>query len=82
MTALTNAERQRAFRERHLGVGGEKVRVELILERDAAAQLRRLARHRGLSVAEVVEQLAGRTERRVLAGLSPARERRYLKGEQ
>jgi len=43
---------------------------------DAAdAQLRRLARHRGLPVTAVVEQLAGRASGR----LAPAEERRYLR---
>jgi hypothetical protein len=80
--AMSSAEKQHAYRERHLGVDGSKVRVELILDAHAAAQLRRLAGHRGLPVTAVVEQLAGRTERRALAGMAPAEERRYLRADE
>jgi len=30
---LTNAEKQRAYRERHLGADGEKARIQLFFER-------------------------------------------------
>lgn len=36
--AMTSAEKQRAYRERHLGVDGGKVQVELVLDAHAAAQ--------------------------------------------
>jgi hypothetical protein len=38
----TNAERQRAYRERHLGVDGEKARIQLFLSASTRAQLERL----------------------------------------
>jgi hypothetical protein len=42
---LTNAEKQARYRERHLGVDGEKVRVGLNLNAGTRAKMGRLARH-------------------------------------
>ncbi len=47
---LTNAEKQRAYRERHLGANGSKTRVQLFLSASTKAQLDRLARHKGYTV--------------------------------
>jgi hypothetical protein len=54
---LTTAERQRAYRERHLGPDGERVRRELIWSAAADAKLRRIARHRGLTIVAMLEEL-------------------------
>lgn len=67
---LTNAEKQRAYRERHLGVHGEKARVQLFLSISARAQLGRLARHKGCTVTALIEELVASAERRVTAKLS------------
>jgi hypothetical protein len=45
----------------------------------ADAQLRWLARHRALPVTAMLEELVGRAERKALAGMAPAEERRYLR---
>jgi hypothetical protein len=37
--ALTNAQKQAQYRQRHLGTDGEKARVQLILDAAARAQL-------------------------------------------
>jgi hypothetical protein len=42
---LTNAEKQARYRERHLGVDGEKVRVGFNLNAGTRAKIIRLARH-------------------------------------
>jgi hypothetical protein len=42
---LTNAEKQARYRERHLGVDGEKVRVGLKLNRGTWAKMGRFDRH-------------------------------------
>jgi hypothetical protein len=42
---LTNAEKQARYRERHLGVDGEKVRVGLKLNGGTWAKMGRLASH-------------------------------------
>ena len=77
--ALNNAERQRAYRERHLGIDGTKVRVGLILDVGAAAGLRRLARHRGTTVTKVIEELTRRSEQAVLNHMTDSKQRKYLR---
>jgi hypothetical protein len=76
--ALTNAEKQQRFRERHLGVDGEKQRVQYFVSVPAKAQLSRLASYRGYTVTQVIEELAAAAERKLLDHLSPAEARAYL----
>ena len=79
MMGMTNAERQRAYRERHLGAGGEKVRREIIWDAAADARLRRLARHRELPVTEALEDLVRRAEQAAVGRMTPTGEKRYLR---
>jgi hypothetical protein len=72
---LTNAEKQARYRERHLGVDGEKARVGLNLNGGTRAKMGRLARHRGYTITTLVEKLVERAERRVTARPPPARSR-------
>ena len=53
---FTNAEKQARYRERHLGVDGEKVRVGLNLNAGTRAKMRRLARHGGYTITALVEE--------------------------
>lgn len=78
--ALTNAEKQARYRERHLGVDGEKARVQLFLNASTKAQLGRLARHRGYSLTMMIEELAARAERRTVASLTPKALKAYYDG--
>jgi hypothetical protein len=66
---LTNAEKQARYRERHLGIDGEKMRVGLNLNVGTGTKIFRLARHRGYTITAFVEELVERTERRVTARL-------------
>ena len=66
---LTNAEKQARYRERHLGVDGEKVRVGLNLNAATRAKMGRLARHRGYTITALVEELVERAERQVTTRL-------------
>jgi hypothetical protein len=68
---LTNAQKQARYRQRHLGVDGEKSRVQLFLSATAKAQLDRLARHKGYTVTALIEELAASAERRTVARLAP-----------
>jgi predicted DNA-binding ribbon-helix-helix protein len=79
--ALTNAEKQARYRERHLGVDGEKARVQLFLSADTKAQLDRLAHRKGCTVTALIEELAASAERRVTARLSGKARRRYYESE-
>ena len=77
---LTNAEKRARYRERHLGVDGEKARVQLFLSAAARAQLDRLARHKGYTVTTLIEELAANTERRAVAKLTPKALKAYYDG--
>jgi hypothetical protein len=77
--ALSNAEKQRRWREAHLGA--DKVRLSLVVSVPAATQLKRLARHRGISVTELIEDTARRAEGTTVAKMTAAEERRYFKKE-
>lgn len=67
--ALTTAERQRAYRERHLDAG-EKSRMQLFLSVHARKQLDRLARHKRYTVTALIEEWAASAEHRATARLS------------
>jgi hypothetical protein len=79
--ALTNAQKQARYRERHLGVDGEKARVQFFLSANTKAQLGRLARRKDYTVTALVEELAESAERRVTARLSGRARKRYYEGE-
>lgn len=65
---------------RHLGLDGSRVRLQLLVSGSCAAQLKRLARHRGgATVTAIVEELARRAERRVLERMTAKEERDYLR---
>jgi hypothetical protein len=64
---LINAEKQARYRERHLGVDGEKVRVGLNLNAGTRAKMGRLARHRGYTITALDQELVEHAERRVTA---------------
>jgi hypothetical protein len=77
---LTNAEKQRAYRERHLGTDGEKARIQLFLSASAKAQLDRLARHKGYTVTAMVEELAAQAEQRIVNRLTGKAFKEYYDG--
>jgi hypothetical protein len=79
--ALTNAEKQARYRERHLGVNGGKRRLTLFIDATTGAQLDRLAHRKGYSVTSVVEELAANAERRITARLSSKALRAYYERE-
>jgi hypothetical protein len=55
--ALTTAENQQRYRERHLGVNGGKQRIQFFVNVQAKAQLERLALHYGYTITKVIEKL-------------------------
>jgi hypothetical protein len=67
---MTNAERQQAYRDRHLGDGREKRRIQLLLSAGTRAQLARIARHKRYTVTALIEEWAASAERRATARLS------------
>jgi predicted DNA-binding ribbon-helix-helix protein len=55
---LSNAEKQAHYRERRLGVDGEKVRVGLNLKVALRAKMAALHAHRGYTITDLVDELA------------------------
>jgi hypothetical protein len=80
--ALTSAEKQQRYRERHLGIHGTKERIQLFISVQARAQLGRLAGHYGYTVTKVIEDLAADAERALLNRLPPRQRTAYLDGHQ
>ena len=76
--ALSPAEKQRRYRERHLGVEGAKERLQCVVSVRAKAQLERLAQHHGYSVTRMIETLAADAERAVLDQLTDPDAKAYL----
>ena len=64
--ALISAEKQRRYRERHLGVHGSKERIQLFISVQTKAQLGRLAHHYGHTITKVVEDLVKDADRAIL----------------
>ena len=79
--ALSQAEKQRRYRERHLGVNGTKRRMQCLLSAGAREQLGRLAHYNGYSVTKLIEQLAANAERAVLSKLSFRKSKFYRNGK-
>ena len=79
-SALSNAARQAAYRQRHLhDVDGQGERINMVVTVQAKAQLERLARHYGVTQREVLARVLADTERKVVAGLSRADEMSYYR---
>jgi hypothetical protein len=68
--ALTNAEKQACYRERHLGVDGEKVASGSLSTLAPGPKMGCVARHRGYTITDLLEELAERAEQLVTARLS------------
>jgi hypothetical protein len=60
--ALSNTEKQARYRERYLGVDGEKARVGLILNATTKAKIDRLARRNGYTIITLLEELVDSAE--------------------
>lgn len=65
------AERQRAYRNRHLGAAGGKRRLQVILPTTTWFALRLLAHHAGVGVADYLVDLVDAESRRVTADMPP-----------
>lgn len=78
--ALTPAEKQQRYRERHLGVNGGKQRIQFFISVQPKAQLDRLALHYGYTVTNVIEKLAADAERALLSRLPSQKHTVYLDG--
>ena len=82
-SAQSNAERQTAYRQRHLhDVEGQGERINMVVTVQAKAQLERLARHYGVTQREILARVLADTERKVVDGLSRGEERAYYRTDE
>jgi hypothetical protein len=76
--ALSNAERQARYRERHLkNIDGEKVRLSLFIDLYARRRMERIARHQGCTVTALIEEWAVKVEQRIINRMTPKEEHAY-----
>lgn len=75
--ALSAAEKQARYRERHLKEG-ERERLQLVISLQAKRALERLAQHHGLTMAAMLERLALEEQKRVTADMDGEQYRGYV----
>jgi hypothetical protein len=67
--SLSNSERQRRYRKRHLGLGGRRERLSCLIAITTKRNVERLAFHFGCSITETVEKLINDKTAVVLSSL-------------
>ena len=81
-TAKTNAQRQAAFKQRHLASDtGACARVDLVIDQSANQAFERMARSFGLSKRQTLEQMLTFAESALLSALTEPNRKRYAAGE-
>jgi hypothetical protein len=80
--ALTNAEKQASWRERHLKNGNDtKLRAQFIFDASTRAQLKRIGRHKGCSVTSLIKEWAASAGRRITHQLTGKALKQYYDAE-
>ncbi|MDN5871537.1 MAG: hypothetical protein L0H73_12540 [Nitrococcus sp.] len=67
--AMTNAQKQRAYRQRHLSGGTGEI-IKTVVSVSTKRQLERLARHHGVTRRAMLERLLAAAEREVVSGIA------------
>lgn len=75
--AMTAAEKQARYRERHLKEG-DKERLQIIIGLSAKRALERLAHHHGLTMGAMLERLVLDEQASVTAGMDGVQYRAYV----
>jgi hypothetical protein len=78
--ALTASEKQRRYREKHLGIDGQKVRLQAFVSVSCEGELKRLAAHHGYSLTKMIEVLARDAESDLLDTLPSSEHKAYYDG--
>ena len=81
-TAKTNAQRQAAFKQRHLGSETSPcARLDLVIDQSANQAFERMARSFGMSNRQTLEQMLSLAEAALLSTLTEPNRKRYAAGE-
>lgn len=72
----TNAERQAAYRQKHLLEGTDE-RLNMVLSVSAKRQLERLSKHYGVTQRQMLERLLSQADRDLVVTLTPSEESAY-----
>jgi hypothetical protein len=64
--ALSQAEKQRRYRERHLAHDGEKQRIQCVVSVWTKLKLKRLAHYHGCNLTILIEKLAADAEEAIV----------------
>ena len=75
--ALSQAEKQRRYRERHLGYDGEKQRLQCFISFHTKLKLKRLAHYHRCSVTTLIKNLAADAEGALIRQLDPSHVNAY-----
>ena len=81
--AKTNAERQAAYRKRHLKDWRtvDSAHINMVVPAHTKSQLERLARYYDVTLREALERVLAEAEGAILAGLSSRDQKQYMDGE-
>ena len=74
-----NAERQRAYRQRHLqAIDGTKAQLNVIVSIHTKLALRRLCQHDSVTQAELLDRLLADEQRQVLSAMPAEGQNRFF----
>jgi hypothetical protein len=78
---LSNSERQRRYRERHLGLGGDHERINCLVYIPTKRSVERLAFHFDCSIRVMIERLISEKATEILRVLDDDAQYRFLAQE-
>ncbi len=79
--ALSNAERQRLYRKRRLGLGGKHERISCLVSISTKRSVERLAIYFGYTITEMIERLINDKTANVLSKLDEEGQYRFFSQE-
>jgi len=76
--ALTNAQKQAIYRQKHLK-DGDQERLQAVVSLHTKRALERLSRHLGLTQAATLDQIISEAQKTLLSGLSGEEQAHYYR---
>jgi len=77
---ISNAEKQRRYRARHLGPGGSYERLSVLVRIATKRNLERLASHYGYTMTGMIEALINERTQQILSSLSEREQNDFYRG--